>query len=122
MQNPLRLTFRGMAHSEALAAQLTLRVDRLEHFFDRIVSCHVVLDLAGHHHRHGDCYRVTINVGLPKRELIVSHTPSSHRAMETPGTTIDRAFDEAQRQLEDWVRLQRQDRHAAVRPARERDA
>jgi len=42
--------------------------------------------------------------------------------METPGTTIDRAFDEAQRQLEDWVRLQRQDRHAAVRPARERDA
>lgn len=102
MQMPLQLTFRRLAHSDALAEHIRRRAEKLEHVFGRIISCHVVVELAGHHHQHGDRYRVSINVGLPGGELLVKH-PSDERAVETVHTTTDRAFDEAARQLEVWV-------------------
>jgi ribosomal subunit interface protein len=105
-----------MAHSDALAAHVLRRSEKLEHFFDRIISCHVVVELMGHRH-HGSRYRVSINVGLPGRELLVSHTPSEERNTENAHAIADRAFDEAERQLEDWVRRQREDRHAEARRA-----
>jgi ribosomal subunit interface protein len=101
---PLQLTFRGSTQSDALAMHIRRRVEKLEHHFDRIMSCHVVVELAGHHHQHGDRYRVSINVGLPGHELLVSHTPSDERHLESALSTSDRAFDEAARQLEGWVR------------------
>jgi ribosomal subunit interface protein len=110
MQTPLQLTFRGMAHSDALAAHVQRLVDRLYRVFERIISCNVVVELAGHHHRHGDRYRVNINVGLPGHELLVSHDPPDDATSENAHATADRAFREAERQLEDWVR-RRRDRH-----------
>jgi ribosome-associated translation inhibitor RaiA len=106
-----------MAHSDVLVAHVTVRAKKLDHLFDRIVSCHVVLDLAGHHHRHGDRYHVSINIGLPKQEIVVSHTPSNDHELETSDAAVDRAFDEAERQLGDWIQLKRADRHADGRRA-----
>lgn len=111
MQTPVRLTFRSMAHSNALAAHLQLRVNKLDGLYDRIFSCHVVIELDGHHHRHGDRYRVCVNVGVPGHEIIVNHTPPDAPTVETAYATADRAFDDAERQLEDWVRRQRDHRH-----------
>jgi putative sigma-54 modulation protein len=115
MQTPLQLTFRSMAHSDALAAHVHRRAERLEHLFDRIISCHVVLELASHRHRHGDSCRVTIHVGLPGHELLASHAPSNDATLDMHATA-DRAFDEAERQLEDWARRRREDRHGMAAP------
>jgi hypothetical protein len=59
-------------------------------------------------------YRVSIHLGLPGHELLVSHAPSDEHHVETAGATADRAFDEVGRQLEDWVRRQRVHRHEAA--------
>lgn len=112
MQIPLQLTFRSMAHSDALAVQIERRMQDLERLFDRIISCHVVVELAGRHHSHGDRYRVTINVGLPRYELIVSRAPG--RNPESAHVAAERAFDEATRQLEDWLRRRRVGRHETL--------
>jgi putative sigma-54 modulation protein len=109
VQVPLQLTFRGMAQSEALAAHARLRAEKLEHLFDRIVSCHVVVELAGRH-RHGDRFHVSINVGLPGHEILVGHAPSDDRGPETAYGAVDRAFDDAGREIEDWVKHQRTQR------------
>jgi putative sigma-54 modulation protein len=114
MQTPLQLTFRHMTRSDALVAHLQQRAEKLDHLFDRITSCHVVVELARHYQRHGDRYRFSINVGLPGHELLVTHAPSEDRDLENAFATADRAFDEAERQLEDWVRRQREQRHQAA--------
>ena len=111
MQVPLQLTFRGLAHSDALAGDVRLRVEKLEHLFDRIVSCRVVVELAGHHHRHGDRYHVSVNLGLPGHEIVVGHAPSDEQTPETAYAAVDRAFEEVGRQIEGWVRHQRTQRH-----------
>jgi ribosomal subunit interface protein len=115
MQNELQLTFRNMAHSDALSAHVTARAEKLEHHFDRIVSCHVVLGLEGHHQHRGDRFAVSINLSLPKHEILVSHTPSSDHEGETAYAAVDRAFGDAERQLEHWVGQQREVRHTDKR-------
>jgi ribosome-associated translation inhibitor RaiA len=115
VQMPLQLTFRHLAHSDALATHIHRRTEKLERVFGRIISCHVVVELAGHHHHHGDRYRVSINLGLPGRELLVSHTPPDERGLETARATADRAFDEAGRQLDEWVRRKGEHRGEEVR-------
>jgi ribosome-associated translation inhibitor RaiA len=94
-----------------LAAHVRLRAEKLEHLFDRIVSCHVVVEPAGHHHRQGDRFHVSINLGLPGHEILVGHAPSDNQEPETAYGAVDRAFDDAGRQLEDWVKHQRTQRH-----------
>jgi ribosome-associated translation inhibitor RaiA len=111
LQTPLQLTFRSMAHSDALAAEVQRRVDDLERLCDRIISCHVVVELAGHHRQHGDRFRVTINVGLPGHELVVNHERSKHENLESAEVVTHRAFEEAARQLEDWVKRRRAGHH-----------
>ncbi len=115
MQIPIQLTFRGMAHSHALAAHAELRAKKLERHFAHIVSCHVVFELVGQRHRHGDRYRVSIHVGVPGRELLAGRPASSDDGADNPYATTDHAFDEAERQLEDWAKRRRAARHADAR-------
>jgi putative sigma-54 modulation protein len=106
MQTPLQITFRSIAHSNALAAHVERRAERLEHLFDRIVSCHVVIKLAAHGNS-GDWFHFTVHIGLPEHEIVVSYEPVGARDPESAHVSADRAFDEAERQLEDWVRRRR---------------
>ncbi len=119
MQVPLQLTFRGMAHSELLSAHLRRRVDRLEQIFDRIVSCHVVVEPTRHHHR-AVC-EVSIHLGLPGHEILVGHRPAREEGeVEPVEVTADTAFDDAERQIEDWVNRQHGLRHHPARSNAER--
>lgn len=111
MQVPLQLTLRGMAHSAALAIDVNRRAAKLEHLFYRIVSCHVVVERALHHQRHRDRFHASINLGLPGHEIFVGRAQSDHQGSETAREAVDRAFDEARRELEDWVKHQRTQRH-----------
>jgi len=110
VQVPVQLTFRSVAPSEALATHVRLRLEKLERICDAIVSCHVVVQLAGHHHRHGDRFHISISIHLPGHELLVGHAPTAASA-ETAKAAIDRAFDDAARQLENWVQRRRGERH-----------
>ncbi len=118
MQTSLQLTFRDVPRSDALASHIGQRAEKLDHLFDRIVSCHVVVELAGHHHRHGDQFRCMIHVGFPGHEVLVTHPPPEQRDPEDAYATVGRAFDEAERQLEHWVKGQRDQRHDAASVAR----
>jgi ribosomal subunit interface protein len=115
MQTPLQLTFRSVEHSDSLALHVSHRSEKLERFFDRIISCHVVVELAGHHRSRGDPFRITVNLGLPGHEIVVSHAPPEGRILDDARETADRAFDEVERQLEDWVKRQREERHESPR-------
>jgi ribosomal subunit interface protein len=111
VESPLQLTFRSMAHSDALAERIQQRADKLERLYDRIVSCHVVVERAGHAHHDGERFRISINLGLPGHEIIAKNASSEDPGPEAAHKAADGAFDEAERQLEDWVKRQRDHRH-----------
>lgn len=116
MQIPLQITFHQLEPSPALEADVRKWVDELEKFFDRIVSCRVLIE-APHRHRHqGRLYRVRIEIGVPGDRIVVRRSPDEHAAHFDAYVAVRDAFREARRQLEDYVRRLRGDVKSHVGP------
>lgn len=107
MQLPLQITFRDIPHSDAIEAAIQEKAAKLEQFYDRIMSCRVIIE-APHGHRHkGNLYHVRVELTVPDGELVVSRAPKEHKAHEDAYVAIRDAFDAARRQLQDYARKQR---------------
>ena len=108
METPLRISFRNMDPSEAVEANVREKAAKLERFFDRITSCRVVVE-APHRHRHkGKLYNVRIDLAVPGKALVVTHSGPKNHAHEDVYVAIRDAFGAAARQLEDHARKVRE--------------
>lgn len=123
---PTQVTFRGLAHSDALEADIRKRIAWLEQFDAGIVGCRVLAEMP-HRHRHdGRHFHVRIEVTVPGgAPIIVSHEPSLHgplkdveeaahrKETEIEGVhryarvAVHQAFDAARRRLQDFARERR---------------
>jgi ribosomal subunit interface protein len=109
MEIPLQISLHGIEHSNALYQAIREKADKLERYYDRIMSCRVVLELAGRHQRKGKQYAVRIDLKVPGGEIAVTHEHDQDLQV-----ALRDAFDAARRRLEDYGRGQRGDvkRHA----------
>jgi len=117
MQIPLQISFHGIEHSNALYDAIREKAEKLERYYDRILSCRVVLELAARHKRQGKHFSVRVDLKVPGDELAVTREHD-----EDIQVALREAFDAARRQLEDYARVQRGDvkRHAPGRTGRAR--
>ena len=123
---PTQVTSRGLAHPEALEAEIRQRVDWLEQFYPGIVRCRVLVEVPHRHRRRGRHFHVRIDLTIPGRDpIVVSHEPSLHGGLKDVEdatarkdaeidnvhrhrlVAIREAFDVARRLLEDAAREQR---------------
>jgi cold shock CspA family protein len=134
MEIPLQITFRNMPPSLAIEDNIREKASKLESFYDRIMSCRVIVEAPHRHHRKGKAYEVRIDLTVPggklvvnrapkrldaaklrqqkvsekeEKELIESHEPSKHTAHEDIYVAIRDAFNAAGRKLEDHARRRR---------------
>ena len=123
---PVQVTFRNLAHDEALEQEIRDRVSWLEQFHADIVRCHVLVEVPHRHHHDGRHFHLRIDVTVPGGPpIVVSHEPSLHgrsKAFEDEAhrkedeiesvhryarVAIHEAFDIARRRVEDFAREQR---------------
>jgi cold shock CspA family protein len=123
---PTQVTFRGLAHSDALESDVLERVAWLEQFYTDIVRCRVIVELPHRHRRDGRHFHVRIEMTVPGGEpIVISHEPSLHGRLKHVDAGVHRketeieavhryaavaireAFDAARRRLEDVAREQR---------------
>jgi len=127
MKLPLQITFRNMRHSIAVASRVRAEVAKLDRCFNRITSCHVVVEAPHRHHRYGGPFHLRIILSVPLTEIVVEHTPSLHSTLARMDTAkwlkhletgeaykeinvaIREAFRAARRRLEDYARCLRGD-------------
>jgi ribosomal subunit interface protein len=102
MMIPLQITVRNVSLSEAAKQAIREKAEKLDKFYDRIMSCRVVVEAPHRHNRHGVLYNVRIDLTVPGGELLVKREPH-----EDLYVAIRDAFDAARRQLEDYARRQR---------------
>ncbi len=108
MQLPLQITFRDFASSDFIRDYVEKRAAKLEKFFDRIISCRVVVEAPNRgHHRHGSPFRVLIDVSVPGQELVVGRRPDDEPSHKDLYAAIDSSFDDMRRMLEEWARKRR---------------
>lgn len=107
MQLPLEITFRNMDSSEALESNIREKADKLERYYDRIMSCRVAVEAQHRHHHKGNIYHCRIDLTVPGKELVVSREPHRNHAHEDPYVAVRDAFDAMRKQLEAFARQQR---------------
>jgi len=111
-----------MQPSEAVTARIHEEAAKLEEFFPRITSCRVVVEAPHRHHKFGELFHVRIEIGVPGREIVVSHEPSARAALSLEDeaavkkhieihpdhkdvfVAIRDAFGSARRQLQDYAK------------------
>jgi ribosomal subunit interface protein len=117
MKLPLEITFRDMAPSEVLETNVREHADKLNQFYDRIMSCRVVVEQDHKHHHQGNLYHVRIDLTVPGKELVVSRESEKNHAHEDVYVAVRDAFRAMRRQLEDYTRRQRgQEKRREVPP------
>lgn len=104
MQIPLQITIRDMEPSAALDTHIREKVQKLDEFFDRIMSCRVVVEMPHKHQHQGKQFNVRIDIGVPGNEIVVNRDHS-----EDVYIALRDAFSAAKRQLEDHARKVRGD-------------
>jgi len=102
MEHPVQVTLRDISPSEAVEGYIRERAAKLDEFYDRIMSCRVVVEAPVRHHRKGGPFKVRIDLTVPGDELVVNK-----QSDEDLYVAIREAFDAIRRRLEDYVRRQR---------------
>jgi ribosome-associated translation inhibitor RaiA len=116
-----------MQPSEAVASRVRAEAAKLNRYFDRIISCRVVVEAPHRHHQRGAPFHLRIDLGVPGEEIVINHVPSISSALAQRETgkwvkhleavaphkdiyvTIHDGFKAARRRLEDYVRRLRND-------------
>ena len=135
MAYPLQISYRDVSPSEALEELVREEATKLEHFYNRIVGCHVIIEHA--HRRGGAPFQVRIVLSVPGEDILVNKLPDIkstlvgneqeriHKSADVDAVYKDAAlavrsaFKKATRQLLDYVRRRGSDakRHKVERAA-----
>jgi ribosome-associated translation inhibitor RaiA len=103
MQVPLTVSFHGIPVSETIRAACWAEAEKLEHWFDRITSCHVTASLPHRHQRSAKPFDLRVRLTLPGHEIIVDRVKTQPRGIQKPELIVHETFDEVRRQLQDCV-------------------
>src|SRR4030065_1651868 len=112
MQIPVEITLRDIPHSDAGETRIREKIDKLDRFHERVMSCRVTVESPQQRKHQGKLYSVHIDLKVPGGgELVVNRMQD-----EDIYVAIRDAFNAAARQLGDHARSQRGDGETPERP------
>jgi cold shock CspA family protein len=104
---PFQITFLDFPESDAVWMAVQKRIEKLEHFFDRIVRCEVAISCP-HRHRQADrLYHIQIHLIIPGEDVIVNRNHPKDETHRDIYVAIGDSFNAAERILQDRVRIVR---------------
>lgn len=101
MEVPLQITFHEIDHSDAVEERIRERVDKLEKYYNNIVSCRVTVEKPHRHQHQGQLFDIRIDLSVPGHEFLIHSDKGKNHAHEDVNIAIRDAFDSLQRQLKD---------------------
>ena len=108
-----QVLFRGIEHSEAVAAAVQKRLGKLERYSDKIQSLKVILEAPHNNHHKGRVYHVGVEALIPNHDIVVAHDHHDKHAHEDIYVAIRDAFNAVERRLKSVAGKQRSQRHGA---------
>src|SRR4030065_411975 len=102
MQIPIEIPLRDIPHSDAVETRIREKIEKLDRFHERVMSCRGTVESPQQRKHQGKLYSVHIDMKVPGGgELVVNRMEN-----EDIYVAIRDAFNAAARQLEDHVRGQ----------------
>ena len=119
MSFPIQITFREIEPSKSIEQAVHRKAVDLEKYCDRILHCRVTVEAPSQHHRQGQRFRITVDVGVPGQEIIASRGPADYMIDESVYTAIRDAFRSVRRELQSYIGRRRQQSRSGPRIAEE---
>lgn len=107
MKLPLEIVFRDIPASEFVEDKIREKAAMLDKYYDRIMSCRVVVEMPHSHHNKGKLFHVVIDLTVPDGELVVNRAPKDNHAHEDVYVAIRDAFEAAKKQLQHYATKRR---------------
>jgi ribosomal subunit interface protein len=101
---PVKIVIRDVENSPALEEHLRRKAEKLSHYYNRIQTIHIVVEVPQKHKRNGKLFNVRIDLSVPGKELVVNR-----KLDEDVYVAVRDAFDALLRQLETYSRKRRGD-------------
>lgn len=114
MQVPLHIAFHGVDTSAAVETRIREKVAKLEHFFDRITTCRVVVERV---HRattnvatKDQPFHVCVVVEVPGAELVAGRDPKDVKGHQDINAALSDSFKSVERQLKSYAERRKEKR------------
>jgi ribosomal subunit interface protein len=104
---PIQITWRDIPQSDAVESVIREKADKLDKFFDKIISCRVLVESSHKRHHHGNLYRIRIELEVPGGQVVVTRDAGDKHAHEDIYVTLRDSFNAARRQLQDYADVRR---------------
>jgi ribosome-associated translation inhibitor RaiA len=96
---PTLISYHGLDPSDSLTDLVRTRAALLEQRSPRVLSLRVVIEAPHHHRRHGNQYKVRLELKLPGRDVVVGNDAPSHAGEDDAHQAVRRAFDALRRRV-----------------------
>ena len=118
---PVQIVFPDFPPSDAVAARIRHRVEKLDQFYNRILGCYVSVGYANKRHHKGNIFYVTVEIKVPGENIVYNRSHENTNLSHTNVYVAVRdAFRGIERQLQDFVRKRRVRTHWAPQAGPER--
>ncbi|OSQ46825.1 HPF/RaiA family ribosome-associated protein [Thalassospira alkalitolerans] len=106
MKVPVTITYRDVDQSDALDERIHYKVEKLEETFDRMTSCHVIIERPQSHHAPKNRFAVHFGINVPGKEIMVKRDSADH-AHEDVYIALKNSYQAARRQLKEYAERMR---------------
>lgn len=96
---PLQITFHGTPPSATVEDKIRRAAEKLERFYNGIISMRVAVSAVQHGQLSGDQFRVRLDVSIPGRELVVNGEPGDATTHRDPLVAVRDSFKAMERML-----------------------
>jgi len=116
---PYQISFLDFSESDAVKFAIQKRIERLEHFFDQVITCQVVVSCP-HRKRSSDrLCQTQIRLFTKGESAIVNRDPQKNESHRNIYIAIRDSFDSLERILKDQTRIMRREvKHHEKMPAK----
>lgn len=104
MQSEPIITFRHLDPDPEIRAHILERIEELEKYHPRIVSCDVVVSAPQKAHVTGQEYAIRVTIRVPGPDIRVERSLGRSEAVHDINLAVHKAFDAARRQLKEQAR------------------
>jgi hypothetical protein len=101
METPFQITFRHMASSPTLAADIQRRAAALQKHAPRVLGGKVTVQAPAHHHRRGGPFSARVELQLDRGDLITAGGRGGVHSHEDAYAAVRDVFLAARRQLDE---------------------
>ena len=94
------VAFRDVEKTPEIEALINRKIEHLDKICNNLISCRVVVEHEQKHQRHGNPYRVLVNMRVPPdHELVAKSKPRQHDMHQGLETVVNDTFHVAERRL-----------------------